>query len=310
MSVEVVKTIHFKTFEDFWNQVSPLGELGKKLSGFVYRGEFSSKNKLLPTTLRDNYVLNDEASQVHHEIDLLCSFYKEANNNGLRVPNNKILHGAKPEFIMGYGLYWISDDFEETAALAQHYGMPTRLLDWTKDVFASFYFASKDILSESKIIKNDDSIVIYSLNFDLLLYHISLWRFRQNDITVYPKPLPLKFIVPYYSGIPNAVAQVGVFSYSEINLSPVDEKSWIIDKTPLDEKLNLLSKEKDSYYEFPDNMILLYKFILPKSEAIKMFAFISELGYSYSKLFPGYNSIIKTMEERRLMKEILQWSKT
>ena len=33
---------------------------------------------------------------------------------------------------------WLPEDLYELAGLAQHYGVPTRLLDWSQDIFVSF----------------------------------------------------------------------------------------------------------------------------------------------------------------------------
>jgi hypothetical protein len=40
---------------------------------------------------------------------------------------------------------WIFDDLEELTALAQHYGIPTRMLDWTYDFDTALYFASINV---------------------------------------------------------------------------------------------------------------------------------------------------------------------
>ena len=97
---EVVKIITFNTFKELWEAVSPFGEIGKNLSGFVYRGESSNKWALLPASLRKdkgnlwvwkNDIDEYESTQVMREMVLLGEFYRSANEKGLRVPNNEIL---------------------------------------------------------------------------------------------------------------------------------------------------------------------------------------------------------------------------
>lgn len=58
---------------------------------------------------------------------------------------------------------WLSEDLYEIAGLAQHYGLPTRLLDWSQDIYVSLYFACIGAMNS---IKNngftDDNIVLWA----------------------------------------------------------------------------------------------------------------------------------------------------
>lgn len=48
-------------------------------------------------------------------------------------------------------------------SLAQHYGIPTRLLDWSYDYKSALYFALKDILEKPC----DSDGVLWSFNYKL-----------------------------------------------------------------------------------------------------------------------------------------------
>jgi len=296
MGLKVVETQSFNTFKEFWDAVSPLGEFGRKMKGFIYRGESSINWKLLPKILRCDD--KDEPNRIYRELRNIINFFLEANYQGLKVPNNKMIYYS-PDKIMGTDFFWISDEFEETAALAQHYGLPTRLLDWTKDIFVALYFASTGVMEiERKKDNIEPSLVIYALNYRFLKEEIKKWNHALTNCI--RDPFPIKFLNPHYSDNPNIIAQSGVLSYSEVNIKSYSEKTWKTDYTPLDERLQELVDE-DHYYHISNRETLLYKFIIPPAEASVMFDFISHFNYSYSRIFPGYNGIMRTLEEKNLL---------
>jgi len=312
MAKRVVLEQYFDTFADFWNQINPLGEIGKNLSGFIYRGEDTYGEELLPKVLRKQNIKDNEYNQILYEKTNLYHFYKEANDFGLRVPQSKYLQNNLIDKILDSDFYWIPDKFEEIAVLAQHYDTPTRLLDWTKDISVAFYFASNGVLFPSNektnelenSIKNQkrNSFVIYALNYECLTLNINDWR--RFDDCINQKPLPIKFVTPYYAEIPNASAQSGILSYSKTYGTQPYYKGYI-DNIPLDIKLQYLADGNDDYFNLniSDEEILLYKFILPKSEAINMFKHISLSNYYHSRFFPGYAGIKITMEQKELIKK-------
>lgn len=112
-------------FHDSWD-----GKLERYRSGYVYRGLSSSKYPL-KTSLRR---LGGEFEKL--EGHLLRNFRKYAHKN--EVPGNSLWN-------------WL--------AVAQHHGLPTRLLDWTYSPFIALHFATYEIN------KFDRDGVIWCVNY-------------------------------------------------------------------------------------------------------------------------------------------------
>lgn len=69
------------------------------------------------------------------------------------------------------GEKWLPENFLELAALAQHYGLSTRLIDWSKDIYTSLYFASSGAL-------HSDYDSKYMILYALLIKSILIVLFR------------------------------------------------------------------------------------------------------------------------------------
>ena len=95
------------------------------------------------------------------EIRNIMLFYRICNKNGLFLPQipNWLLDNSNCNFInmkifkekyLSKNKNWIDDNLKELFALAQHYGMPTRLLDWTYQFNTALYFGAMDSLEKQK----------------------------------------------------------------------------------------------------------------------------------------------------------------
>ena len=341
--MQVVKG-KYACFEDFFHHVLPTGELGQMLAGpsydkdkVLYRGEPSGKFKLLPSALREGSgeILNAEwggsdltnaGSQIRCEHYKLWQFYKIANEHGLKVSGSDAMREeylgrmAQTFGFQKTGYTWLSREYEDLAALAQHYGVPTRMLDWTSDLFTAMYFASSKALKRWDKGEYDtlDNLIIWILNGGLI--HSMTKDRNSKGIPIMKdgvwqetiiNPLPLKVVVPPYYDNPNLNAQKGVLSYWEVEMpSRAEEDSrghefYPIDRRPLDELLQGYDLGYDS-----SHIDILYRVELDISECAYMYSVMNDLGYNAAKLFPGYAGVKQKMEEDDIHWRFCKWLET
>lgn len=114
-----------KLFENSWNP-----ELGRFRSRYAFRGLSDANFKLKTTLIR----LGGNFVELEHH--LLRNFSKYANRNV--VERDSVWH-------------WLG--------VAQHHGLPTRLLDWTYSPFVAMHFATANIE------KFDIDGVVWAVNY-------------------------------------------------------------------------------------------------------------------------------------------------
>lgn len=300
-SHNVVTELTYNNLDDLFNDV--VGIKGKLRNEFiecsandtynryVFRGEASSHNELIPSALRivnekklcylSGYIsprkgIKNAMDQINCEELLLRKFYSKCDDNGLKIPRIKRLryHNIS-NLLNSYDHRWIPDDYFELAGLAQHYGLPTRLLDWSFNFFIALYFA---LLNSKKNIE-----------------YCSVWAFAYSMIGNYfvNRQDKLIVIVPEYSQNPNLMAQKGVFTHWQIGKYTNQLENNPVDRRPLPELFSsqIRTNETDDFSK------LFYKINIPLKFKKELIVFLSTLGIDASTLFPGYDGITRSIKE-------------
>ncbi|QKE74784.1 FRG domain-containing protein [Arthrobacter citreus] len=310
-----IKEVYFENVKELFQELSPFGKYGSLLRGHVFRGESSNSYQLIPSALREdkkiklnalsNYTLTEEQFDIEFfqqqsELHLLKKFYTLADERGIPTPDipfmrNDVLNKF-PSFLNGkISSKWIPDELLELATLAQHYGVPTRLIDWSLSHMTSLYFAASGALTKSEENKNE-YMVLWALNYEHIEY--------LKDTTI---RIPLRLIKPTYSRNPNILAQKGVLSCWEyenmltrLNYFQMPEViNTRINRAPLDQLLeNYVLQNNINMVDSNSNyIVLLYKFYIPIKDAHTLYHALIKLNYGADCIYAGLNGVYRRMDD-------------
>jgi hypothetical protein len=272
--------IRCETARELLDLVSPLNDMWDA-GTHIFRGQGSDSYKLTPSICRRGpgsfahgslrkAFLYTVRNQVEYELEVLSMFLNGCDRSGLTVPGyteqiKRKLANQRSFFLSG-GDPWPQQNMYEILAVAQHYDVPTRLLDWTERSFVACYFAAA------------------SANFELDdgKERIAVWALDTSNSDEWDT---VSIIRTPGGTSRNQAAQSGLFTTHKV-------KDYAFEPY----QSEALEEVAEIYSEGAMARSLL-KFTLPVEQAPVLLTLCSKLGVDGSTLFPGFHGVAKNVRD-------------
>lgn len=258
----------------------------------IFRGQARSEWSLTPSYYRNQKfysILNDPRNLVKDEYLSLMNFQKTCDLSGVQIPADSLTRRNKQkeiidEFSKNHSQDFWHDEFAEVGAFAQHFGVETSLLDWSRNILTSCYFASieamKHYLSQPKD-KRDrhDCLSIWVLN-------------NQHLDCKY-----VKTIEPPKSLNNHIAYQQGVLTVTKID-------SNIIPNAPGRSIPNNSFSMEQTLSHFNKSHLLL-KISIPLFNAADLYQYCDAFNFNASSLFKGVQGAVQHIKNDALLEKFI-----
>lgn len=316
MCLVIHEPVNCITAEEFLNKISPMGDYFKKEnlnSPWLFRGQ-GQDWPLIPSLFRKNAInvkllTNRNVESGYSELlcaerDIILEFFSIADKHGLIIPDDsqelrstlesvratndgRVVHtGVDFRLSLNNSEWLTTSKVLSLVSLAQHYRVPTRLLDWSLHPFTAAFFAAEGGLErydkETGFENLDIPLVVWAFYFPSFGIESSL---KRSDYTI-------KGVTAPRGNNPNLKAQQGVFTLVHPrHTNEADNNYFPFEK--------ILENIGDSGWSKGIMGCELRKFTLPVTETFELLRYLAKLGVTFSFVYPGYHSIISDMQMKK-----------
>nr|WP_317379056.1 FRG domain-containing protein [uncultured Faecalimonas sp.] len=286
-----------------------------------FRGHSNHKYVLLPNLYRTLYATRDQFN-----IPIVPKKITEYNNSGDIVPIPDQLYINSFYSRLNEKNIEYPEDYIEQICFAQHYGVKTRLLDWTTDINVAYFFSHEGR-------KKDTKTAIYMLNpekFNQYMSHMNqeLYNYKFKDYKFPDSEMEKKIVQS------SMIKVDGILEPSELNanskLTPFAIRGPQIDRRICRQSGNFIAfgtliwsieyyedekLKNELNFDFETDLKCITKIILSSKLSNEIGGILRKKGIDKSYIYYGHSDIddiskqAEKSNEEVISKSLKEWEK-
>lgn len=290
---EAEEIIEFFLSDDMFRTTNKFDATITGKAGWLFRGQSNSDWELYPSAFRsipktpwEKYTpqppptnTSDTKSylfhHLHSEAMAINIFLENADSMGIPTPLDYSISKRSFDLIFDtltketfdFDAIFPTIEFQRSTALAQHYGVPTRFLDWSESPLVACYFAAEQV---SSISQSDCSNQALLITQKIAVTFLNVWPIKDES--------PIEIIKAPRHENSNLLNQKGVFiNFKRANSFFLDHNKW--------PTLNDYSPPMQ-----------LHRALLPANKADDLLRLLFDLGITRYSLNPSLTNAAKAYE--------------